>query len=39
MKAILDIKDGKASFVMELLGNFSFVKVQPNYKRESVITS
>jgi hypothetical protein len=29
MKAILDIKDSKASFVMELLGNFSFVKVQP----------
>ena len=29
MKAVLDIKDTKASFVMELLGNFSFVKVQP----------
>jgi len=29
MKAVLDIKDSKASFVMELLGNFSFVKVQP----------
>ena len=29
MKAVLDIKDDKASFVMELLGNFSFVKVQP----------
>ena len=29
MKAVLDIKDGKASFVMELLGNLSFVKVQP----------
>ena len=29
MKAVLDIKDSKASFVMELLGNFPFVKVQP----------
>jgi hypothetical protein len=29
MKAVLDIKDSKASFVMELLGNFSFVKVKP----------
>ena len=29
MKAVLDIKDSKASFVMELLGNFSYVKVQP----------
>ena len=29
MKAILEIKDSKAPFVMELLGNFTFVKVQP----------
>jgi len=29
MKAVLDIKDSKASFVMELLDSFSFVKVQP----------
>ena len=29
MKAVLDIKDDKASFVMELLGNLSFVNVQP----------
>ncbi|GHU60617.1 hypothetical protein FACS1894121_1010 [Bacteroidia bacterium] len=29
MKAILDISDSKALFVMELLRNFSFVKVQP----------
>jgi hypothetical protein len=29
MKAVLDIKDSKALFLMELLGNFSFVKVQP----------
>ena len=29
MKAVLDIRDSKAPFVMELLGNFSFVKVSP----------
>ena len=29
MKAVLDIRDNKASFVMELLGNLSFVKFQP----------
>jgi len=29
MKAVLDIKDTKALFVMELLSNFSFVKIQP----------
>ena len=29
MKAVLDIKDRKASFVMELLGSFSFVKIKP----------
>ena len=29
MKALLDIKDSKALFVMELLGNFSFVKIRP----------
>ena len=29
MKAVLDIKDSKAPFVLELLRNFSFVKVQP----------
>ncbi|GHT72225.1 hypothetical protein FACS189456_0130 [Bacteroidia bacterium] len=29
MKAVLDIRDNKALFVMELLRNFSFVKVQP----------
>jgi hypothetical protein len=29
MKAVLDIKDSKAAFVMELLGNFSFVKIHP----------
>jgi hypothetical protein len=29
MKAVLDIQNSKAPFVMELLGNFSFVKVRP----------
>ena len=29
MKAVLEIKENKAPFVMELLGNFSFVKVKP----------
>ncbi len=29
MKVLLDIKDAKASFVMELLRNFSFVKAEP----------
>ena len=28
MKAVLDIEDKKASFVIELLDNFSFVKIQ-----------
>ncbi|MDA3815944.1 MAG: hypothetical protein PF486_01110 [Prolixibacteraceae bacterium] len=29
MKVILDIKDSKAAFVMELLNNLSFVKAKP----------
>ena len=29
MKVLLDIKDNKALFVMELLRNFSFVKAKP----------
>lgn len=29
MKVLLDIKDNKADFVMELLHNFSFVKAEP----------
>jgi hypothetical protein len=28
MKVLLDIKDGKADFVMELLKNFSFVNAE-----------
>jgi hypothetical protein len=29
MKVLLDIKDNKADFVLELLKNFSFVKAEP----------
>jgi len=29
MKVLLDIKDNKADFVMELLQSFSFVKAEP----------
>jgi predicted CoA-binding protein len=29
MKAVLNIRDSKVPFVMELLDSFSFVKVQP----------
>ena len=39
MKAVLDIKDGKAPFVMELLGNFSFVKVQPISGEKALLLS
>lgn len=36
MKILLDIKDSKVQFVMELLKNFPFVKAQPltPYKAE-----
>lgn len=29
MKVLVDIRDNKAAFVMELLNNFSFVKTKP----------
>lgn len=29
MKVLVDIKDNKAAFIMELLNNFSFVKAKP----------
>jgi len=29
MKILLDIKDDKAAFIMELLKNFKFVKAEP----------
>ena len=36
MKVLLDIEDEKADFVMELLGNLTFVKAKPltSYKAE-----
>ena len=36
MKVLLDVKDDKASFIMELLSNFKFVKAKPltPYKAE-----
>ena len=36
MKILLDIKDNKAAFIMELLKNFKFVKAKPltPYKAE-----
>jgi hypothetical protein len=39
MKAVLDIKDSKAPFVMELLGNFSFVKVRPITNEKALLLS
>jgi hypothetical protein len=29
MKVLLDIKDNKAAFIIELLNNFSYVKAKP----------
>jgi hypothetical protein len=29
MKVLVEIKDSKAAFIMELLNNFSFVKAKP----------
>ncbi len=36
MKVLLNIKDNKAAFIMELLNNFKFVKAEPltAYKAE-----
>ncbi len=36
MKVLLEIKDNKAAFIMELLNNFKFVKAKPltPYKAE-----
>ena len=35
MKVLLDIKDEKAVFFIELLKNFSFVKAEPVAKRKT----
>lgn len=39
MKAIIDIKDKKADFVMELLGYFSFVKYEVIVPKKSITKS
>jgi hypothetical protein len=39
MKVVLDIKDSRASFVMELLDNFSFVKVKPITNEKALLLS
>ena len=39
MKAVLDIKDNRASFVMELLGSFSFVKIRPITNNKALLLS
>lgn len=37
MKAVLDIKDSKVSFIMEWLRNFSFVKIQPIINEKALL--
>ncbi|MBC7567887.1 MAG: hypothetical protein H7223_13090 [Pedobacter sp.] len=37
MKVILDIKDNKAAFVMELLNNLSFVKTKPLSNENAIL--
>lgn len=37
MKVILDIKDSKAAFVMELLSSLSFVKARPLSDENAVL--
>ncbi len=37
MKVLLDIKDNKAAFVMELLRSFSFVKAKPLTDEKAVV--
>ena len=39
MKEVLNIKDSKAPFVMELLGNFSYVKVKPITNEKALLLS
>jgi hypothetical protein len=39
MKAVLDIKDSKALFVMELLDHFSFVKIKPITTEKALLLS
>ena len=37
MKVLLDVKDSKAAFVMELLNNFKFVKAEPITNEKSLL--
>lgn len=37
MKVILDIKDNKAAFVMELLNNLPFVKAKPLSNENAIL--
>ena len=39
MKAVLDIKDNRAPFVIELLNSFSFVKVKPITNEKALLLS
>jgi len=39
MKAVLEIKDSRAPFVMELLNSFSFVKVKPITNEKALLLS
>ena len=39
MKAVLDIKDSKALFIMELLNSFSFVKIKPITNEKALLLS
>lgn len=39
MKVILDIKDNKAAFVMELLNSLSFVKAKPLSDENTVLVN
>jgi polyhydroxyalkanoate synthesis regulator phasin len=39
MKAVLEIRDSKALFMMELLQSFSFVKVRPITNEKALLLS
>jgi len=39
MKAVLEIRDSKALFMMELLRSFSFVKVRPITNEKALLLS
>ena len=39
MQAIVEIKENKAAFIMELLNSFSFVKVKPLTNEKALLLS